>query len=71
MPRANWQTPEGKSEATIEGAKGNVVIKLKREKRKADAIALHASGLTVNEIKTKMGISRRTVNRYLAKSEIN
>ena len=33
--------------------------------RKEKAIALHADGLTVNEIKTKMGVSRRTVKRYL------
>ena len=33
--------------------------------RKARAIELHDRGLTVNEIKTKMGLSRRTINRYL------
>ena len=64
MPR-NWQTAEGKAEAAAEGAKGNTVIQRKRDQRKARAISLHASGLTVNEIKTKMGVSRRTVKRYL------
>ena len=69
MVRANWKTAEGRKEATIEGAKGNAVIQRKRDKRKAEAIALHASGLTVNEIKTKLGISRRTVKRYLETEE--
>ena len=40
-------------------------LRVKTDGRKAEAIALHARGLTVNEIKTKMGLSRRTVKRYL------
>ena len=40
-------------------------LKAKTDSRKAKAIELQKSGLDVNQIKTKMGISRRTVKRYL------
>ena len=68
MPRANWKTPEGKTEATIEGAKGNAVIQRNRDQRRAKAIDLYddGKGLDVNEIAKKLKCSRRTVKRYLA-----
>ena len=40
-------------------------LRVKTSGRKVEAIALHKRGKSVNEIKTKMGISRRTVKRYL------
>ena len=36
-----------------------------RDMRKAKAIALYDSGLEINEIAAELGISTRTVNRYL------
>ena len=65
MARDVWKTPGGKSEAKTESAKGVAAFKLNRDQRKADAIALDASGLDANAIATEMRLSRRTINRYL------
>ena len=40
-------------------------LKQKTDNRKAEAIALYDSGLDVNAIAKALGISRRTVKRYL------
>ena len=64
MPR-DWRTAEGRTEAAAESAKGVAAFKLNRDQRKADAIALHESGLDANAIAKELGISRRTVKRYL------
>ena len=68
MPR-DWKTSSGKTEATIEGAKGNAVIQRNREKRKAQAIALDARGVDENAIAKALGCSRRSVMRYLKTTE--
>ena len=65
MARYVWTTADGKDEAKKESAKGVKVIQQKRDSRKAEAIALHDDGLEVNEIAKQLGISRRSVNRYL------
>ena len=44
---------------------GNIAIKAKRDGRKAVAIAHYDSGLEAKKIAITMGISTRTVNRYL------
>ena len=67
MARDIWRTSEGKAEATAESAKGVAAFQRQRDERKAEAIALHASGLDANKIAKKLGISRRTVKRYLGK----
>ena len=67
MPRLFWLTEDGKAEAAAECEKAVASIQRKRDSRKKQAIELHDSGLTVNEIKTEMGLSRRTVKRYLKK----
>ena len=40
-------------------------LKAKTDSRKAQAIALHKSGLSINEIAKELGILRRTAKRYL------
>ena len=40
-------------------------LRVKTAGRKSEAIALHASGLDANKIAKELGISRRTVKRYL------
>ena len=71
--------PSGKKFTTEEARelqKASVIARKRNDRgqqptreRKERAIELHASGLTVNEIKTKMGLSRRTVKRYLETTE--
>ena len=65
MARSVWRTPEGKAEATAESAKGVAAFQRQRDERKAEAIALDASGLDVNAIAKKLRCHRRTVKRYL------
>ena len=65
MARDVWKTPGGKAEATAESAKGVAAFQRQRDQRKAEAIALHDRGLDAKEIAKELGISRRTVNRYL------
>ena len=65
MARDVWRTPEGKAEATAESAKGVAAFQRQRDERKAQAIALDASGLDANAIAKELGLSRRTVKRYL------
>ena len=67
MPRDFWKTSGGKTEAAAESAKGVAAFQLQRDERKAEAIALHAGGLDANKIAKELGISRRTVKRYLGK----
>ena len=69
MPRLVWTTDRGKVEARSESRKGVAVFQRQRDERKAEAIALHGSGLKANEIAKKLGISRRTVKRYLETEE--
>ena len=45
MARDIWRTSEGKAEATAESAKGVAAFQRQRDERKAEAIALDASGL--------------------------
>ena len=40
-------------------------LKHKTDNRKAKAVKFHDSGLDVNQIAKKLGLSRRTVKRYL------
>ena len=65
MPRDIWRTEEGKAEATAESAKGVAAFQRQRDERKAEAIALHDSGLDANEIAKQLGISQRSVDRYI------
>ena len=65
MPRDIWRTPGGKSEATAESAKGVLAFQRQRDERKAQAIALRGNGLDANAIAKELGISRRSVMRYL------
>ena len=65
MARDVWKTPVGKAEATAESAKGVAAFQRLRDQRKAEAIAKSEAGESVNQIAKDMGISRRSVNRYL------
>ena len=67
MARYVWTTADGKDEAKKESAKGIATFQHNRDQRRAKAIALYDSGngLEVNEIAKQLGISRRSVNRYL------
>ena len=65
MARDIWRTPEGKAEAIAESAKGVAAFQRQRDERKAEAIAKSEAGDSVNQIASDMGISRRSVNRYL------
>ena len=65
MARDIWRTSEGKAEATAESAKGVAAFQRQRDERKAEAIALDARGLDANAIAEELGLSRRTVKRYL------
>ena len=65
MPRLVWLTEDGKAEARSESRKGVAAFQRQRDERKADAIALHDSGLDANEIAKQLGISRRSVDRYI------
>ena len=65
MARDIWRTSEGKAEATAESAKGVAAFQRQRDERKAEAIALHDRGLDANAIAKELGLSRRTVKRYL------
>ena len=67
MPRLVWTTDKGKVEARSESAKGVAAFQRQRDERKAEAIGLHDRGLDANKIAKELGISRRTVNRYLKK----
>ena len=60
-----WRTPEGKAEAATESAKGVAAFQRQRDERKAQAIALQDRGLDANAIAKELGLSRRTVKRYL------
>ena len=44
---------------------GNIAIKANRDERKAVAIICYDAGLEAQEIAKQMGLSTRTVNRYL------
>lgn len=68
MPSGEHLTPEKARELQKKG----VIVRRRNArgqqptiKRKAEAIELHKSGLEVNQIAVEMGVSRRTVNRYL------
>ena len=65
MARDVWRTPGGKVEAIAESAKGVKAFQRLRDQRKALAIAKSEAGESVNQIAKDMGISRRSVNRYL------
>ena len=65
MARDVWRTPEGKAEAIAESAKGVAAFQRLRDQRKAEAIAKSEAGKSVNEIAEELGISRRSVKRYL------
>ena len=60
-----WITPEGKAEATAERQKGVAAFQCQRDARKAEAIALHDSGLTVEQIEAELGRDKRTIKSYL------
>ena len=67
--------PSGKKFTTEEARelqKASVIARKRNDRgqqptieRKAKAIELHDSGMEVNQIAAEMGVSRRSVNRYL------